>query len=285
MKKKFLIFSLLIILISFLSLLLIPKTYAQAGLTNDLWTENDGVFTIDINKSHIQTSGYSDNEYTGYPFYLTLNNYSNEKCYEVSASFYNVETEPMELKTDGTVAMGIVPFYLNDNNFICIYMKWINENSSTSMANVHCNIKYNGVWKDVVLRWIYDNNNYSALHLNSNNANGFKLLTKVYEKNIDVYINDLKIGTLDTSTYFDSLTEKASLCGLYSWWSSTKVTNFTTKSLDETIYYTEDDYLEYGESQYQNGINSVDITEDNQAVIDNYIEENNLHTDEEYLSY
>ena len=267
-----------------LSLLLIPKTYA-AGLKADLWNYLDGEHTISINQSHIQTSGYSDNEYTGYPFYLALNDYSTDSCYQVSGKFYNTESNPMELQDTGTVGMGIVPYYIDDNNFIVIYMKWINENSSTAMANVHCNIKYNGVWKDVVLRWIYDNNNYSALHKNSNDINGFNLITKVYSTYIDVYVNDLKIGTLDTTSYFSALTNKSSLIGLYSWWSSTKVENFSASKLDTTVYYPESEYLEYGDTKYQEGVGSVDITTDNQEAIDSYIEDNNYHSDNEYLEY
>ena len=51
------------------------------------------------------------------------------------------------------------------------------------------------------------------------------------------------------------------------------------------VGYSEEEYLAYGQQKYNEGTNSVDITTDNQSAIDNYINENNYHTDEDYNSY
>ena len=88
--------------------------------------------------------------------------------------------------------------------------------------------------------------------------------------------------------------------------------------INQNSFHTHEDYIQYGKDRYQLGFDdgvesvdittdnadvynegfdagkllgidegkaSVDITTDNQAAIDNYIEENNLHTNDEYLEY
>ncbi|MBQ7307813.1 MAG: hypothetical protein IJW82_04710 [Clostridia bacterium] len=48
---------------------------------------------------------------------------------------------------------------------------------------------------------------------------------------------------------------------------------------------TEEEYLQYGEVKFEEGANSIDITEDNQSAINDYILQNNMKTEEEYLQY
>ena len=50
-------------------------------------------------------------------------------------------------------------------------------------------------------------------------------------------------------------------------------------------YHSNSEYLEYGNTKYQEGYNDRDITTDNQTAIDNYIADNNYHTDSDYKTY
>lgn len=55
--------------------------------------------------------------------------------------------------------------------------------------------------------------------------------------------------------------------------------------INENNLYTEEEYLEYGAEQLEKGKNSVDITSNDEQVIENYINENNLKTEQEYNEY
>ena len=63
------------------------------------------------------------------------------------------------------------------------------------------------------------------------------------------------------------------------------------RSYDDVMYgvygngYSHDQYLEYGEEQFNAGAESVDITSDNESAINQYITDNNMKTEEEYNAY
>jgi len=57
------------------------------------------------------------------------------------------------------------------------------------------------------------------------------------------------------------------------------------KYVEDNNLYTEEEYNEYGEEQYEKGKNSVDITSNDNQVIEDYINANELKTQEEYIEY
>ena len=56
----------------------------------------------------------------------------------------------------------------------------------------------------------------------------------------------------------------------------------TGESTDEDVLFYHDSIFEKG---YTSGLNSVDITSDNQTAIDTYIANNNIYSEEQYLEY
>ena len=61
--------------------------------------------------------------------------------------------------------------------------------------------------------------------------------------------------------------------------------DYTDQYIQDNNYHSDEEYLAYGEEQRQIGIDSVDTSIDNQEAINNYIDENKLKTEIQYKEY
>ena len=200
------------------------KEYAGGGR----WTSENGTYTISQGDSHVESSGWDNGNYVGNPFHTITNPNSGYATYAVQARFENTDATAMETQEYGTVKMGLCPFYLNSNNFILIYMYWAKDVNTTRMRSIEAEICVDGNFSATTIGWVHDVDAMSALWHNSNWSNGYWLHCDVSKTAVRIIINDLYIGTLQTDSYFDSLVGKGANAAFYSWWASTKVTDYGT---------------------------------------------------------
>ena len=98
------------------------------------WTATGGNYTIDNNVITVSNNTSKNNGFFITDQYDTLGDYT------VSVSAIGTRGFPMERETD----IGVVPWYIDNNNYILVYMNWSNSDRPSELREIQITGRING---------------------------------------------------------------------------------------------------------------------------------------------
>lgn len=221
------------------------------------WTATGGNYTIDNNVITVSNNTSKNNGFFITDQYDTLGDYT------VSVSAIGTRGFPMERETD----IGVVPWYIDNNNYILVYMNWSNSDRPSELREIQITGRING--KALVVKsgssWTqkeWNDHWTDGMAVKENSTNTIKV-SKIRSASKDsdiikVIVNDTISASLEVrdTVQFDHTKAKVGVYGYddtitfsnFSFEKETGVSQF--KAIGNGIGRSENGSLSYSEGKY-----------------------------------
>ena len=204
--------------------------------TGSGWTASNGVYT---NSGSI---GAGSNA-----FYILQNSHVQiSSTYSMSAKFKSSSATAGETVSGAEVKMGLVPYYVDESNFVNVFMEWKNETSSSKMAGVTIQIRKNGTdaW---MTYWVHDWSTRQDIAKPSNSME-YTMVVEMTATTVEVSVNGITMDSdatgswtsqYDVSAYFNNMTGASapSTSGLFTYNCNATVSNVVFDSQQYKLVY------------------------------------------------
>ena len=200
---------LLIFVTSFLLLTFTKDASALTVVSGSLW-ETDGSGYYGLSETNSKDASRTNR------IAVLDNPYVTSSSYTMSAHLWSSSTTAGETVSSGEVQLGLVPYYIDDNNFLAVYMEWKNTTSSTKMAAVTMHLRSNGTdtWTS---SWVHDHSARTSIAQASNYSTGYDLKVDVTATTVKVTCSSIVLEYEQSSgnwvTSYNVSSKFSALCG------------------------------------------------------------------------